>query len=220
MIISIHAPANGATDVSISNESASAISIHAPANGATIYCHYFFLPPIFQSTLRRTERPLHVANTIALAYFNPRSGERSDVINTYHPDVHKYFNPRSGERSDSITLFNLKSFTYFNPRSGERSDYCANVAGVNMSSFQSTLRRTERRDVRGREQPCYRHFNPRSGERSDPKFNPKIVRIIISIHAPANGATDCRDSSIKFHVFQSTLRRTERLIYVLFMLFQ
>ena len=57
------------------------------------------------------------------------------------------------------------------------------------SSFQSTLRRTERRKIsRNRE-----------------------VRTTISIHAPTNGATSVNNFSDGINRFQSTLRRTERL---------
>ena len=54
--------------------------------------------------------------------------------------------------------------------------------------FQSTLRRTERRQDAG-----YDHgrayFNPRSDERSDHVQHPIITQYTISIHAPTNGAT-------------------------------
>ena len=100
-------------------------------------------------------------------------------------------------------------------------------------AFQSTLRRTERllnRYVR----PCPIYFNPRSGERSDlgwhtsrQMFNEISIHapangatqlklmatyyIGISIHAPANGATKTTKALAELEEFQSTLRRTERL---------
>ena len=80
-----------------------------------------------------------------------------------------YFNPRSGERSDLyLVLFQFQQY-YFNPRSGERSD---NTGGG-------------------------------SGSGDD-----------ISIHAPANGATWTDSKEDTFSLFQSTLRRTERPIFV------
>ena len=82
------------------------------------------------------------------------------------------------------------------------------------------------------------YFNPRSGERSDHIQRPLQEQLSISIHAPANGATLCRKCltalmcEISIHApangattytdyyyadefkFQSTLRRTERLLPV------
>ena len=57
-IISIHAPARGATVISSAIFSTpSLISIHAPARGATLYhCHNTLLYDVFQSTLPRGER--------------------------------------------------------------------------------------------------------------------------------------------------------------------
>ena len=56
------------------------ISIHAPTNGAT-YIYTLYAPlAIFQSTLRRTERPLCPLKRTDDTYFNPRSDERSDYI--------------------------------------------------------------------------------------------------------------------------------------------
>ena len=56
--ISIHAPARGATTFSQEQELYVTISIHAPARGATdITSIYLEIPPLFQSTLPRGERP-------------------------------------------------------------------------------------------------------------------------------------------------------------------
>ena len=89
-------------------------------------------------------------------------------------------------------------------------------------SFQSTLRRTERRfpplsylnDT---------YFNPRSDERSDYPLAVVSSHCKISIHAPTNGATCPVIVNNDCLLFQSTLRRTERLItftiYVFFVYF-
>ncbi len=54
-------------------------------------------------------------------------------------------------------------------------------------------------------------FNPRSREGSD-KINPLIFngRVVISIHAPAKGATPCFHVPAQSYQFQSTLPRRER----------
>ena len=121
------------------------------------------------------------------------------------------FNPRSREGSDNGIGLSMRASTYFNPRSREGSDgYCfAKITYKNL--FQSTLPRGERRcsDV-GTDKSTY--FNPRSREGSDLIFLstafavlpfqstlPRGERLerylltrygyLISIHAPARGAT-------------------------------
>ena len=125
-LISIHAPANGATvqvrhyrhlptdfnprsgersDNNCANNShlGNKISIHAPANGATVFFDASYLSPL---------------------YFNPRSGERSDTVCFLIVPLSSDFNPRSGERSDAHSRLRIHHLHNFNPRSGERSDLC------------------------------------------------------------------------------------------------
>ena len=76
--------------------------------------------------------------------------------------------------------------------------------------FQSTLPRRERqRSDRGRQPGMY--FNPRSREGSDYHFYWfSIIQHMISIHAPAKGATSKASVFMKTSAFQSTLPRRER----------
>ena len=100
-VISIHAPTNGATAMRApmgicrlyfnprSDERSDhmythfffqpQISIHAPTNGATVVIFAAVAGYIFQSTLRRTERPRQIWYSNNDIDFNPRSDERSDV---------------------------------------------------------------------------------------------------------------------------------------------
>ena len=55
------------------------------------------------------------------------------------------------------------------------------------------------------------NFNPRSDERSDCVYRVYTHSDRISIHAPTNGATIMRGYRHLLMLFQSTLRRTERL---------
>ena len=103
-----------------------------------------------------------------------------------------------------------------------------------VSIFQSTLRRTERL-ASNPKSTATRYFNPRSDERSDDTQLQVVMIPQISIHAPTNGATmpplpntlshlyfnprsDERSdpvlypSSSTLLQFQSTLRRTKRLV--------
>ena len=163
------------------------ISIHAPANGATLWLCVPCGIEEFQSTLRRTERRA------------------------------------SPSQSNDIRLFQSTL------RRTERP--IMKITNVEIAIFQSTLRRTERR-MSSRMGSLCPHFNPRSGERSDKRYI-RLIKLIgnfnprsgersdcgipfissykkISIHAPANGATCPLGRFIRFAIFQSTLRRTER----------
>ena len=124
IIISIHAPAKGATTKFSDMIQASNISIHAPAKGATNQ------PGIGDNATQN---------------FNPRSREGSDfcfhvvqsVFSLFQSTLprrerlgqlflfwgHTDFNPRSREGSDSAHPRTVSSWYYFNPRSREGSDY-------------------------------------------------------------------------------------------------
>ena len=99
-------------------------------------------------------------------------------------------------------------------------------------TFQSTLPRRERRQI-NMDGSAQWSFNPRSRAGSDPTYRPIRIRNLVSIHAPAQGATNyglvesrnhlgfnprsragsdmmsCPDLP-KSCVFQSTLPRRER----------
>ena len=81
-------------------------------------------------------------------------------------DSRSDFNPRSREGSDVIYIINITQKTNFNPRSREGSD-----RQTNMSKTSG------------------RNFNPRSREGSDIISPTSKDVLIISIHAPAKGAT-------------------------------
>ena len=167
----------------------------------------------FQSTLPRGERPLRIQRLQPWVKFQstlPR-GERLASPPTLCRH-RKRFNPRSRAGSDSGQWPEAGGrLLRFNPRSRAGSDSFARFTGEGLAEFQSTLPRGERQ--------------PRA-----PKFP---VRVYVSIHAPAGGATTTRaqvsGSSICFnprsrggsdnharpsfrfeYMFQSTLPRGER----------
>ena len=104
-IISIHAPAKGATNTDTYIKIFGVISIHAPAKGATRYRH--------QPNKR-------------LGDFNPRSREGSDSRNRCCDKSMANFNPRSREGSDKPATAGLLHRKHFNPRSREGSDDAVN----------------------------------------------------------------------------------------------
>ena len=144
--------------------------------------------------------------------FNPRSDERSDCTRQAVPSAFLYFNPRSDERSDKVSRETFFLRLHFNPRSDERSD-CHDVL-LSSRFMYFNPRSDERSD------PALSpvlapqiYFNPRSDERSDTHNSRRRVDAEISIHAPTNGATHITLLLIWLVVFQSTLRRTERLTH-------
>ena len=122
---------------------------------------------IFQSTLRRTERPLCFLNLLVQILF------QSTLRRTERPIVSGY----------------------------------AKKLGI----FQSTLRRTERRHARTLLTCLFYNFNPRSDERSD-----IIYSYINNCFSYFNPRSDERSDALYIQLspdrrlFQSTLRRTER----------
>ena len=78
LLISIHAPAKGATVLRKKGWIHILISIHAPAKGATRWQKQLQLTHKFQSTLPRRERQVLDDMGITETNFNPRSREGSD----------------------------------------------------------------------------------------------------------------------------------------------
>ena len=168
IMISIHAPAKGATFRAYKRDCVSAtISIHAPAKGATMLTERLIDGyHIFQSTLPRRER-LIIGDSYSTGHdFNPRSREGSDhFTDRYWMDNTEFqstlprrerqcykqrnnrrdnFNPRSREGSDQRGCGNANTAGNFNPRSREGSDHCQVHGKPSNKLFQSTLPRRER----------------------------------------------------------------------------
>ena len=144
-MISIHAPAKGATKKNLLILSAFQISIHAPAKGATVQKNHCYVVTLFQSTLPRRER----------------HGTAIFILNVSRISIHA---PAKGA-------------TQFSP------------LWLNLQLFQSTLPRRERRWDSNFYFKCFTYFNPRSREGSDIPITASNRAQVISIHAPAKGAT-------------------------------
>ena len=100
---------------------------------------------------------------------------------------------------------------YFNPRSREGSDDVGGTYHGIRFKFQSTLPRGERQSIRA-DAILIENFNPRSREGSDALIGLGfLVLTLISIHAPARGATKTDAEYADDLEFQSTLPRGERL---------
>ena len=127
----------------------------------------------FQSTLPRRER-LGSSSFVAVAMcFNPRSHEGSDRVSDeflYATEVSIHA-PTKGATPATPNLRATRRG--FNPRSHEGSDHPL------LGSIRSG--------------PC--RFNPRSHEGSDVIDGASGQKIMVSIHAPAKGATKCNRES-------------------------
>ncbi len=168
-IISIHAPARGATrSTSVSIKGCPRISIHAPARGATVgKSKYFFHVYISIHAPARGATLYILADFMTQLNFNPRSREGSDSLIRECTSVFSNFNPRSREGSDSGGSQHLLPPCLFQStlprgerhkqpcRDGSRGRFqstlprgerrCAMFYSLNVQAFQSTLPRGERR---------------------------------------------------------------------------
>ena len=166
------------------------ISIHAPARGATISVAGKQLGfQGFQSTLPRGERRLVMdSNTSTIKNFNPRSREGSDAIRLFlwrYQDIFQSTLPR-GERPGMLTFLFIslifqstlprgerRSYSagrasdfYFNPRSREGSDTLQEFGSwLEGISIHAPARGATRHPRHRFLLPVY--FNPRSREGSD-----------------------------------------------------
>ena len=144
------------------------ISIHAPARGATGWTNSWVPQTQFQSTLPQGERRAIAAAIFLLRQFQSTlpQGER-----------------QSGPASDCGVT------TYFNPRSRKGSDLIFRGHHMAHGTFQSTLPQGERLQDTGHGRP------PASFQSTLPQGERQISRQgyplpdMISIHAPARGAT-------------------------------
>ena len=173
-VISIHAPARGATGFIFLSAINRTISIHAPARGAT---------------RSRTEQKQN------REYFNPRSREGSDFTFFKRSLIQSHFNPRSREGSDFFRFRQpVKPFCISIHAPARGATRINDLAFYEHQPFQSTLPRGERRspiDHPGGDI----YFNPRSREGSDQIVICEDRLRKISIHAPARGAT--KDGTVK-----------------------
>ena len=212
-VVSIHAPAQGATSLTLRQRIIQWVSIHAPAQGATVGTWYFKRARRFQFTpLRKGRHTRALASDCLHDRFNSRPCARGDTAFYQRfiaaakfqftplrkgrhcrpaqaaPPFEFQFTPlRKGRRALESTL--LQKSTSFNSRPCARGDLCvANQVYARGVGFNS--------------RPCAR------GDASDGKL--VFTEIKVSIHAPAQGAT--RTSRLRWALwrFQFTPLRKGR----------
>ena len=188
------------------------ISIHAPARGATNGQDLKLSVNAFQSTLPRGERHRNSKRKNLEQDFNPRSREGSDERKIVKNDRACEFQstlPR-GERRDHDSLFVLRlEISIHAPARGatlskQQNALCLSISihapargatlhvtrGVACHRiFQSTLPRGERRDIIKRD-GCGREISIHAPARGATAVSIYYTTaVLISIHAPARGAT-------------------------------
>ena len=142
------------------------ISIHAPAKGATILYFLWESFRSFQSTLPQRERRL------------------SPVV-VCEPS--KHFNPRSRKGSD-CSRFLRSAQIYISIHAPAKGATCSDQPIRYYRLFQSTLPQRERLSIHNPDITAL-YFNPRSRKGSDWLSWHLDRLLLISIHAPAKGAT-------------------------------
>ena len=165
----------------------------------------------FQSTLpRRERRPRRSARSLP-RNFNPRSREGSDACVPGLWISSSDFNPRSREGSDLVRSSTDSSSQHFNPRSREGSDDGADAGKSRLADFNPRSR--EGSDT-GTDyvlcMACMISIHAPAKGATLRLLDQKSIRQKISIHAPAKGATAARKRKQCDLAFQSTLPRRER----------
>ena len=121
------------------------ISIHAPARGATTTRRSARpVTPHFNPRSREGSDMQRRSCCVFSGYFNPRSREGSDCESRDNTILFQDFNPRSREGSDLkvIGLISIFKISIHAPARGATNRTESTLTG---SSFQSTLPRGERR---------------------------------------------------------------------------
>ena len=185
----------------------------------------------FQSTRPRGARPSGCAPDAFPRSFNPRAREGRDLeqamrrmpahvsihapargatrtLTTYRsPTQFQSTRPRGARRE--ARHFRGRGKQRFNPRAREGRDSIDINSAVILTSFQSTRPRGARHRSPTQKNTRWR-FNPRAREGRDDAQYKYLFSRLVSIHAPARGATTPDDFGMIRHEFQSTRPRGAR----------
>ena len=187
-LVSIHAPAGGATQLLHLDDRGAEVSIHAPAGGATVMTAEGGSPVVFQFTLPRGERPFNadlLYPFLCVSIHAPAGGATGPREREARKRGFQFTLPR-GERPHNNAVLNKG--LGFNSRSRGGSDMPYNRwGGAAKVSIHAPAGGATR---------C---------------FGFQGLAADVSIHAPAGGATLVPIFSILSCVFQFTLPRGERL---------
>ncbi len=190
LLVSIHAPARGATLRLLFNQLSLTSFNPRTREGCDDLPFIDFIPCfLFQSTHPRGVRP-------SMIYYNEIDKKfQSTHPRGVRPSCARYetrhgrgFNPRTREGCDHFRGGCLMAKYRFNPRTREGCDRASNPCPSPVPAFQSTHPRGVRQESWEMLIPTIR-FNPRTREGCDETGISDVERCCVSIHAPARGAT-------------------------------
>ena len=105
------------------------ISIHAPAKGATKQLADFRQDRRnFNPRTREGCDPWADLTSTSTAYFNPRTREGCDLVGVLYPYHYPDFNPRTREGCDPSLTMVASMIPYFNPRTREGCDWVCHTS--------------------------------------------------------------------------------------------
>ncbi len=138
--------------------------------------------------------------TIAKKDFNPRTREGCDKATRLMFTSLKNFNPRTREGCDTYSWDGIGSYSDFNPRTREGCDMNLMQAIFTTFIFQSTHPRRVRQLQFGIKTQLLLISIHAPAKGATNKCREVILGLIISIHAPAKGATKSIGSTMPSHV--------------------
>ena len=219
-IVSIHAPARGATRKGEAEIAEALVSIHAPARGATNSWGWGMRSiGGFNSRAREGRDEPDKTTGFSKEGFNSRAREGRDRRGAPHRESPSCFNSRAREGRDRPALGMEKRLLGFNSRAREGRDWSCRRRPCACTRFQFTRPRGARLSPRPRPPATWGCFNSRAREGRDAPGSrcrqeqrlfqftrPRGARpaagghsrfgLFVSIHAPARGATRMNELQI------------------------
>ena len=153
---------------------------------------------------------MHRASELGISIHAPAKGATAELEIIFAWLMISIHAPAKGATPQQLNNIYKKKISIHAPAKGA-TDFRVPSSGMEQK-FQSTLPRRERRSPPKMLSHTFSYFNPRSREGSD--FVCPFVHssyLLISIHAPAKGATKTVELRFYNFIFQSTLPRRERL---------
>jgi len=165
----------------------------------------------FQSTRPRGARLAYLFRKRPDLSFNPRARAGRDVHIRGGVAYLFRFNPRARAGRDALSQVSMLAMEVSIHAPARGATRAADAEGIERQLFQSTRPRGARqeRNVVCRARQC---FNPRARAGRDLYYDDLTTELIVSIHAPARGATTSPFTALAMPVFQSTRPRGARPI--------
>ena len=143
-VISIHAPAKGATIQRAEEARRYYISIHAPAKGATltVTVYHLFVSISIHAPAKGATRAY--VDDVKLTHISIHAPAKGATLCIFIPAGQSLFQSTLPRRERPATIATISGWLDFNPRSREGSDRSTLIANFCQTIFQSTLPRRER----------------------------------------------------------------------------